>query len=386
MSQGFLTTSFLVISYAGIYDGHGGSMCSEYVKNVLHQNILAELEAEANYDGRWRVNLNCNYWTHWNLELTDEIIVRSILNGFSKTEEDYIALSKEQKEFSGSCVSSVLITDDKIYVANLGDCRTLLIRKTEKFNLKALSLSRDHKANLEKARIKRIGGYLKNGRVNGVLAISRTIGDREFKEPIQTSTPSSPVNNTKSPTRRIDYPVQIRLKNLGKSLSDLSLNERSNNFQPPERLQKAASSLKIGKKEKRTQPIEVQEEESLPDECVIVNCFDAETAKKNKKLIGKKSPPVDPVSEFDTIVSAVPEITIMPRHESDVFIVVGSDGLYDFMQNKKIANNIKKSYLMLDKTNETLNDICKLLCEESYFKGSDDDITCVLMQLVELPK
>lgn len=34
------------ITFAGIYDGHGGSMCSEYVKNVLHKNIARELELD----------------------------------------------------------------------------------------------------------------------------------------------------------------------------------------------------------------------------------------------------------------------------------------------------------------------------------------------------
>jgi serine/threonine protein phosphatase PrpC len=44
-------------------------------------------------------------------------------------------------------------------------------------------LSRDHKAILEKERVEKAGGFIHAGRVNGVLAISRTLGDREFKDP-----------------------------------------------------------------------------------------------------------------------------------------------------------------------------------------------------------
>jgi protein phosphatase 2C family protein 2/3 len=44
-------------------------------------------------------------------------------------------------------------------------------------------LSHDHKPDLvaEKRRVERAGGFVEEGRVNGVIAISRAVGDWEYK-------------------------------------------------------------------------------------------------------------------------------------------------------------------------------------------------------------
>lgn len=168
--------------------------------------------------------------------MRDEMIVAALLNAFARTEEDFLRLSVEAKEFSGACVNVVLMFRDTIYVANLGDCRAVLGRS----KAKAIGLSRDHKASIEKSRIRKTGGFVKNGRVNGILAISRTIGDREFKDPVAmapspSSSPvitsshfsnrpghsarpgSSPTNAAGSHmpvTRRVSNPSNIVLKNV----------------------------------------------------------------------------------------------------------------------------------------------------------------------------
>lgn len=51
-------------------------------------------------------------------------------------------------------------------------------------NKKALRLSQDHKASdpLEQRRIRSAGGFVTNDRVNGILAVARSLGDHEMKE------------------------------------------------------------------------------------------------------------------------------------------------------------------------------------------------------------
>lgn len=164
------------------------------------------------------------------------MIVAALLNAFAKTEEEFLRISVDAKEFSGACANVILIYRDTIYVANLGDCRAVLGRS----KAKAIGLSRDHKASIEKSRIRKVGGFIKNGRVNGILAISRTIGDREFKDPVamssspngspiitsshfssrpgQSSRPGSSPNAvaaaSASMTRRVSNPSNIVLKNV----------------------------------------------------------------------------------------------------------------------------------------------------------------------------
>jgi len=59
-------------------------------------------------------------------------------------------------------------------VANAGDSRSVISE-----NGKFTALSEDHKPTLnnETARIKKAGGYVADGRVNGNLSLSRAIGD-----------------------------------------------------------------------------------------------------------------------------------------------------------------------------------------------------------------
>ena len=66
-----------------------------------------------------------------------------------------------------------------LYTANVGDARAILCR-----NGKALRLSYDHKGSDENEgkRIASAGGLVLNNRVNGVLAVTRALGDAYLKD------------------------------------------------------------------------------------------------------------------------------------------------------------------------------------------------------------
>ena len=171
------------ISFFGIYDGHGGEGCSEYLRDNLHKLI-------------------CN-----NNEFFPEDVPEAIKLGFQKAEQDFInnyALSdkKEIIDKSGSCAIIILIVDKKVYIANVGDSRCLLSMDNGK---KYIEVTKDHKPNSpnELKRIKKYGGNIYqsetvinnvtnaelNGKiligpyrvVPGRLSVSRTIGDVEAK-------------------------------------------------------------------------------------------------------------------------------------------------------------------------------------------------------------
>lgn len=67
-----------------------------------------------------------------------------------------------------------------LYVANVGDCRAVI----GTWDGQAVELTKDHKASLpeEKARIEASGGFVHNGRLDGILAISRGFGDLAHKQ------------------------------------------------------------------------------------------------------------------------------------------------------------------------------------------------------------
>jgi len=82
---------------------------------------------------------------------------------------------------SGATAVAVVVdhTARKVYCANAGDSRAVLC-----CNREAVALSEDHKPDckIELDRIQRAGGFVANSRVNGSLALSRALGDREFKQ------------------------------------------------------------------------------------------------------------------------------------------------------------------------------------------------------------
>lgn len=154
------------VYFYGLYDGHGGSRCAEFLKQNLHEYILKD--SELHKDPK-----------------------NVILRAFIKSENMFLEEAKRNNfDRSGSCGIICLILKDKCYVANLGDSRAVL---SSNKGSKIFPLSRDHKPfeQLEMSRIIQAGGYVyQSNNYNSVpavigpyrvfpgrLSVSRTIGD-----------------------------------------------------------------------------------------------------------------------------------------------------------------------------------------------------------------
>ena len=79
------------------------------------------------------------------------------------------------------CTANVILIEDmkKLYVANAGDSRCVMAR-----NNKCIPLSFDHKPDNEeeKNRIEKAGSTITEGRVDGNLNLSRSLGDLKYKQ------------------------------------------------------------------------------------------------------------------------------------------------------------------------------------------------------------
>ncbi|KAI4251330.1 MAG: hypothetical protein LQ352_004919 [Teloschistes flavicans] len=143
------------LSFFGVYDGHGGDRVALYAGENVHK-ILAKQETFKKGDYE-----------------------QALKDGFLATDRAILNNPKYEEEVSGCTASVGLISQTTIYVANAGDSRSVLGVKG-----RAKPLSFDHKPQNEgeKARICAAGGFVDFGRVNGNLALSRAIGDFEFKK------------------------------------------------------------------------------------------------------------------------------------------------------------------------------------------------------------
>jgi protein phosphatase 2C family protein 2/3 len=171
-------------SFFGIYDGHGGSKCADFLRDSLHKLIF-------------------------NDENYPENVSEAIKNGFLKAENEFLnnyALDPSNNmnilDRSGSCAVIIVIVDTKIYIANVGDSRGVLSLNNGN---QYIVVTEDHKPSNEKEknRIIQSGGQVYqtqtpitgaendvlNGQIllgpyrvlPGRLSVSRTIGDIEAK-------------------------------------------------------------------------------------------------------------------------------------------------------------------------------------------------------------
>lgn len=144
------------VSLLGVYDGHGGYECSEFVKTRLPTELALDLGVGMNP-------------------------VAALANCHLATEVAFLR-QENPKERSGSTAVTVMIDrgTGKAWVAHVGDSRALLIRKKGQ----AVRLTKDHDAKHkgELRRIKAVGGTVdENGYVNGIVQTARAMGDYDAK-------------------------------------------------------------------------------------------------------------------------------------------------------------------------------------------------------------
>ncbi|KAK1434221.1 hypothetical protein QVD17_11140 [Tagetes erecta] len=167
-----LNLSDLTAHFFGVYDGHGGSQVANYCRDRVHIALQEELKTMKQ-------------------DLVDDSVQirweKAFTNCFQKVDNELSGTSTSEPvapETVGSTAVVALICSSHIVVANCGDSRAVLYRGKE-----AIALSNDHKPNREDeyARIEAAGGKViqwQGHRVFGVLAMSRSIGDRYLKPSI----------------------------------------------------------------------------------------------------------------------------------------------------------------------------------------------------------
>ena len=125
------------ISFFGIYDGHGGNKCSNFLQEKFHSFIF-----------------NSEHFPLYTLQAINE--------AYTKAENEFKSIAFDSKngkllDKSGSCSITVLIIEDWCFVSYLGDSRGLYSFDSGN---QLYQITRDHKPNdpIEKKRIEKAGG------------------------------------------------------------------------------------------------------------------------------------------------------------------------------------------------------------------------------------
>jgi len=161
------------VAFYGVYDGHGGDKASRYCEKHMKEKVMEkinELDAAA----------------------TDDDYENAFKEAFIEIDEKF--LEKRDDDGCTACVGYVANDGktSKLYVANVGDSRAIVVCADHS----VVEMSQDHKPYLpsEKKRIEAAyhdveevsaildGKRIKIARVDGVLAVSRAIGDGSLKD------------------------------------------------------------------------------------------------------------------------------------------------------------------------------------------------------------
>jgi len=150
------------VTYVGVYDGHSGDKVAKLLGSSLHENIdrLPQLDDSSLSAAVLRFDMQIG---KSNIKSNGSTccfcLVRPVL-----TEDE--TEPRQPLEFEVTCV-------------NVGDSRAMILRKDGQL----VSLTEDHKPSnsAEKARIEAAGGFVTGDRVDGQLAMSRSLGDFMYK-------------------------------------------------------------------------------------------------------------------------------------------------------------------------------------------------------------
>ncbi|XP_046372676.1 protein phosphatase 1B-like [Haliotis cracherodii] len=157
-------------SFFAVFDGHAGAKVSAFCAEQLLEHIIANED--------FRGKLDVTDGTEVQPSLED--VKKGIKTGFLKLDEMMRTMPEmvSGEDKSGSTAVCCIVSPQHIFFANCGDSRAVLCR-----NGKCSFATRDHKPvnPEEKERIQNAGGSVMIQRVNGSLAVSRALGDFEYK-------------------------------------------------------------------------------------------------------------------------------------------------------------------------------------------------------------
>ena len=151
-------------SFFAVFDGHAGSGVSAHCAAHLLEYIMGTED-----------------FRKGTADNSAEGVASGIRSGFLSLDESMKEVPEiaSGEDKSGSTAVCALVSEKHVYIANCGDSRAVLARASH-----VAFSTQDHKPvnPVEKERIQNAGGSVMISRVNGSLAVSRALGDYDYKQ------------------------------------------------------------------------------------------------------------------------------------------------------------------------------------------------------------
>ncbi|CBZ53414.1 putative protein phosphatase 2C [Neospora caninum Liverpool] len=423
-------------SFFGVYDGHGGRDCAEFVKRHLHLAFRHQLE---NLCGRLdlspRLNFHIFRALYFAFLLTDAAYLRrqrngsrsahvSALHGGNSGLETSQAVTGAPRSLStprhapgaaepnatptphlflnpaavrpriasSGCASVVVVVvGGAVWCANCGDARAVLSRAG-----RALDLSSDHKPHRkdEGKRILQAGGFIRGKRVLGRLAVSRAFGDLEYKGSLYEEEEVTP-RAAQATAQCQATGRRTRANFCGDEEGDTREDERarkpagapeeSGAADAPVFFQAAGKRIYLGSKHGQHfcsgippaphAPFFLREQEqaaSQPEEDAARKSAEAKALPRDKRERQKFF--------RKPLVIAAPEIRRVGLSPSDEFLLLACDGLFDvFTSDEAVAFIRSRLSTMPPYEQDPQRVVAELVREAIHERKSRDNVTAILV-------
>ena len=376
-------------SFFGLYDGHGGNAACDFLRDNLHKYIINDKYFPSNPQ-------------------------KAIANGFIYAEKIFFK-NYTGLDSSGSCAIVVLIVENRVYIANVGDSRAILSAKN---GSKFYPLSRDHRPGDEKEykRILDAGGKIykteyeygnndvsnnknnnirnfsnlnNNNNSNNIINVNKNIINNKqnpINSRIKINTNNyikSPINNNKTVN---NYKISLNINN--QTNNNNQNNNRNNNnkvLSPNNNInQNKISSYNTtpNNSNKTTATINIKSSSVMgplrvsPGKLSVSRTI-GDIAAKDPRFGGNPN-----------VIISIPEIKYFDNSDKNDFILIFCDGIYEKLKNKDIIDCIWKEI-----TKKKFPDIHNLagytiekLVKKCLENDSNDNLTVIMICLKDYEK
>ncbi|AAS51543.2 ADL377Wp [Eremothecium gossypii ATCC 10895] len=171
----------LRISVFGVFDGHGGDECSQFLADS-EKGLLKWIKYSFENHEYCSISDSASTASSRRAFCTVEGLISQIFRDAFALQDKDLHCHFANSPCGSTAVVAAIINSETLYVVNCGDSRCILAS----MNSCIKTMSFDHKPQHigELIRINDDGGTVSLGRVGGVLALSRAFGDFQFKRSV----------------------------------------------------------------------------------------------------------------------------------------------------------------------------------------------------------
>ena len=316
-------------SFFGLYDGHGGSAACDFLRDNLHKYIINDKCFPSNPQ-------------------------KAIANGFIYAEKIFFK-NYTGLDSSGSCAIVVLIIENRVYIANVGDSRAILSAKN---GTKFYPLSRDHRPGDEKEykRILDAGGKIYkteyeygNNNINNNTNNNRN--DNTNNNNSNKTTSNYNYNNRQSyvNNRQNNIVVNNYIKspqaNNNRITSNYINSRYSNNQNNANRVISPTSNINPNRiSSYTTTPVNTNKTTTINiKNSSVVGPLRVSPGKLSvSRTIGDITAKDPRYGGNPNVIISIPEIKYFDNSDKNDFILIFCDGIYEKLKNKDIIDCLWK--------------------------------------------